>query len=98
MSDQLGLLRDVLRSQEWIDDALCAQTAPDAFFPEKGESPSPAKQICFTCGVRLECLAYAMAGNERYGVWGGMATRERDKKRPQWLAGNREFLSQVEAA
>ncbi len=31
--------------QEWQERALCAQTDPEAFFPEKGGSTREAKQI-----------------------------------------------------
>jgi len=40
----------------WQTDALCAQTDPEAFFPEKGGSTRDAKKICTTCDVRGECL------------------------------------------
>jgi len=30
-----------LTDPRWSDDALCAQTDPDAFFPEKGGAPPP---------------------------------------------------------
>lgn len=64
---------------EWQDDALCAQTDPDAFFPEKGGSTRLAKQVCVTCEVRAECLQYAMDHDERFGIWGGLSERERRK-------------------
>lgn len=63
--------------QFWQADALCAQTDPEAFYPEKGESTREAKQICASCEVRAECLTYALDNNERYGVWGGLSERER---------------------
>ena len=34
---------------EWHDKALCAQTDPEAFFPEKGGSTREAKRICESC-------------------------------------------------
>ena len=37
----------------WQTDALCAQTDPEAFFPEKGGSTRDAKRICASCEVRL---------------------------------------------
>ena len=46
--------------QEWQDQALCAQTDPEAFFPEKGGSTREAKRICKACAVRDECLEYAL--------------------------------------
>lgn len=63
--------------QEWQERALCAQTDPEAFFPEKGGSTREAKRICSGCEVRAECLEYALAFDERFGIWGGLSERER---------------------
>jgi WhiB family transcriptional regulator, redox-sensing transcriptional regulator len=63
--------------QEWQERALCAQTDPEAFFPEKGGSTREAKQICNSCEVRAECLEYALGHDERFGIWGGLSERER---------------------
>jgi WhiB family redox-sensing transcriptional regulator len=63
--------------EEWHDRALCAQTDPEAFFPEKGGSTREAKKICTGCEVRGECLSYALAHDERFGIWGGLSERER---------------------
>lgn len=63
----------------WQTDALCAQTDPEAFFPEKGGSTRDAKRICGTCEVRGECLEYALQNDERFGIWGGLSERERRK-------------------
>jgi WhiB family redox-sensing transcriptional regulator len=56
---------------------LCAQTDPEAFFPEKGGSTREAKRVCLSCDVRSECLEYALAHDERFGIWGGLSERER---------------------
>ena len=61
----------------WQDRALCAQTDPEAFFPEKGGSTREAKRVCQSCDVRAECLEYALAHDERFGIWGGLSERER---------------------
>jgi len=61
----------------WQERALCAQTDPEAFFPEKGGSTREAKRVCLSCDVRGECLEYALAHDERFGIWGGLSERER---------------------
>jgi WhiB family transcriptional regulator, redox-sensing transcriptional regulator len=61
----------------WQEKALCAQTDPEAFFPEKGGSTREAKRVCQSCDVRAECLEYAIANDERFGIWGGLSERER---------------------
>ncbi len=61
----------------WQELALCAQTDPEAFFPEKGGSTREAKRVCSGCEVRQECLEYALSNDERFGIWGGLSERER---------------------
>jgi WhiB family redox-sensing transcriptional regulator len=65
----------------WQSDSLCAQTDPEAFFPEKGGSTRDAKKICASCEVRVHCLEYALENDERFGIWGGLSERERRKLR-----------------
>lgn len=62
---------------EWVDEALCAQTDPEAFFPDKGGSTRDAKRVCASCDVRNQCLAYALETKQRFGIWGGLSERER---------------------
>ena len=62
---------------QWQERGLCAQTDPEAFFPEKGGSTREAKRICQGCEVRDRCLEYALANDERFGIWGGVSERER---------------------
>ena len=64
-------------SHAWRVLALCAQTDPEAFFPEKGGSTREAKRVCLSCEVRVKCLDWALANNERFGIWGGLSERER---------------------
>ncbi|MCB4207968.1 WhiB family transcriptional regulator [Arthrobacter sp. UM1] len=65
----------------WQAEALCAQTDPEAFFPEKGGSTRDAKRVCAACAVRDECLEYALENDERFGIWGGLSERERRRVR-----------------
>jgi len=68
----------------WHEQALCAQTDPEAFFPEKGGSTREAKRVCGSCAVKMECLEYALSNDERFGIWGGLSERERRRlKRSQ---------------
>ena len=63
--------------------ALCAQTDPEVFFPEKGGDPRPAVALCGTCPVQAPCLEYALAHRELAGVWGGTTARSRQRMREQ---------------
>ncbi len=74
----IGLEAD---AQSWQEQALCAETDPEAFFPEKGGSTREAKKICTGCEVKAECLEYALANDERFGIWGGLSERERRRLR-----------------
>lgn len=66
-------------NEPWVADALCAQTDPEAFFPERGGSTRAAKAICGRCDVQPDCLAYALRNGERHGIWGGIPERPRRK-------------------
>jgi WhiB family redox-sensing transcriptional regulator len=68
----------------WQERALCAQTDPEAFFPEKG-STREAKRVCVSCEVRAECLGCALDHDERFGIWGGLSERERPRLKRQAL-------------
>lgn len=76
---ELFLLDADSEEMGWQDRALCAQTDPEAFFPEKGGSTREAKKVCLTCDVRTDCLEYALMNDERFGIWGGLSERERRK-------------------
>ena len=66
-----------MKIPEWVDDALCAQTDPELFFPNKGIAPTAAKATCRACPVRAECLQAALAVPSLDGVWGGTTPMER---------------------
>ena len=57
LTEQLLGLGD---SPWWWFAALCAQTDPELFFPEKGGSTRAAKRVCTGCPVRAQCLEHAL--------------------------------------
>ena len=64
----------------WQDEALCAETAPDFFFPEDddgGRVSRLAKQICAACPVREICLNYAQDNMITEGIFGGLSPIQR---------------------
>lgn len=69
--------RDDIEPQMWRRRALCAETDPEAFYPDIGESARVAKGICAACEVRRECLDYALAHDQTFGIWGGLTPPER---------------------
>lgn len=64
---------DLLGHDDWREDALCAQTDPALFFPDKGGSTREAKRVCASCPVRIQCLESALDNDERHGIWGGLS-------------------------
>ena len=37
--------------------------------------------ICAGCGVRRECLEFALAHDQTYGIWGGTTVEDRRRRR-----------------
>lgn len=70
-------------SRNWQDYGNCLGVDPDLFFPERGASTREAKETCRACVVREDCLEYALANGEKFGIWGGMSERERRRIRRQ---------------
>jgi WhiB family redox-sensing transcriptional regulator len=77
------LVTGLFDSQPWADDAACVGRDPTLFFPERGEDTRAAKAVCRDCPVRKECLDYALEHRIIYGIWGGLAERERRRIRTQ---------------
>jgi WhiB family redox-sensing transcriptional regulator len=61
-------------TNDWHADAVCATTDPDLFFPAKGDhhTARKAREFCATCPVAAQCLEYALANEEREGIWSGL--------------------------
>ncbi len=73
----------------WQDQANCLGVDPDLFFPERGASTREAKEVCRGCEVRQQCLDYALANGEKFGIWGGLSERERRRLRRQRAQASR---------
>jgi WhiB family redox-sensing transcriptional regulator len=69
---------------DWMLAAACRGHTDLFFAPDEAESRSErrrrearAKAVCGECEVRSECLAEALEGDEKFGIWGGLTERER---------------------
>jgi WhiB family redox-sensing transcriptional regulator len=67
---------------EWLRDAACRDEDPELFFPVGTSGPAllqiqEAKAVCRRCPVNAECLNWALAAGEDFGVWGAMSDGER---------------------
>jgi WhiB family redox-sensing transcriptional regulator len=69
------------QDRDWQSSANCMGVDPDLFFPERGASTREAKEVCRGCVVREDCLEYALANGEKFGIWGGLSERERRRLR-----------------
>jgi WhiB family transcriptional regulator, redox-sensing transcriptional regulator len=69
------------QDRDWQNRANCMGVDPDLFFPERGASTREAKEVCRGCVVREDCLEYALANGEKFGIWGGLSERERRRLR-----------------
>ena len=78
--DVLSLLEGE-EERSWQTQANCMGVDPELFFPERGASTREAKEVCRGCVVRDDCLEYALANGEKFGIWGGMSERERRRLR-----------------
>lgn len=75
--------------EDWRHRAACRDSNPDLFFPigTTGlalDQIEAAKSVCDICGVRPECLEFALATNQESGVWGGLCEDERRSFRREW--------------
>ena len=69
----------------WQVRAACRGPQAAVFFPppaferkdEKLEREARAKEICNGCGVKKDCLDYAISIREPHGIWGGVNEAER---------------------
>jgi WhiB family redox-sensing transcriptional regulator len=77
----------------WRVRANCMGVDPDLFFPERGASTREAKEVCRGCVVREDCLEYALANGEKFGIWGGLSERERRRLRRARAMSRREAVS-----
>lgn len=75
--------------ERWQSRGACVGIDPDLFFPERGTSLDDPKAVCRDCPVRADCLAWAIANGEKFGVWGGCSERERRRLRRTLALGHR---------
>lgn len=78
---------------EWRSGASCLEYDPELFFPAGSIGSSAqiaeAKSICAQCPVQVECLSYAIASAQRFGIWGGTDEEERRLMRRRYVAAVR---------
>ena len=79
----MALIADAFETViDWKFDAACRDTDPSLFFPVGTTGPAieqiaSAKEICFACSSKDDCLDFALATNQDTGIWGGTSEEER---------------------
>ena len=73
-------LQNEIDKAEWVP----CRDIPDVFFPDdfpvggvRKQAEKVAKNLCQECPIKTECLLYATANKEDYGIWGGLLPKER---------------------
>mgnify|MGYP000508806734 CR=1 FL=1 len=76
--------KEVQKLQSRLNEAIQEYGAPcdgytEEFYADSEEriSIQMAKFICAGCPIKQECLDYAMAAEEEFGIWGGLTADER---------------------
>lgn len=68
--------------RSWVKTGRCYRHRdPDLWFSEDQRRQGRAKSLCQSCPVREPCLAYALAHDFEWGVWGGLTAHERGELR-----------------
>jgi len=67
-------------NEHWQNKSLCAKKENihmvEWFFSENTKEKYAAKNLCFSCPVRKDCIKYALEEKEIWGVWGGRDENE----------------------
>ena len=92
MSD-LDSMRVIDLTDNWKARAACRSMSPELFFPAGTtgaafDEITAAKDVCFGCDVRTDCLRFAVSSNQEFGIWGGTTKEERRELRRHWLRRN----------
>lgn len=81
-----------LALREALDEAgpvACQTSDAEAWWPDhkdaSGAAARMAVETCRCCEVAGPCLAYALAADHRYGIWGG--TLPQDGRAMRWGFG-----------
>ena len=77
-------------TEGWKLRGACRSASPELFFPAgttgmAAADIDAAKAICAGCAVRRECLGWAVATNQEFGIWGGTTEEERRGLRRHWV-------------
>ena len=73
-------MSDDFKDMSYIKDSLCSKKEHgryvELFFSEIPEEKYEAKNLCFSCPVRKDCIKYALESKQIWGIWGGKDENE----------------------
>lgn len=65
---------------DWQKEAKCNEPdnrwMQDYFFSPNTDKKYHAKNLCFSCDVRADCITWALENEEIWGIWGGRDENE----------------------
>ena len=78
----MNVIVSTVSQAPWMTEGACRTEDPDLFFPISAQGAGArqaerAVSVCRRCGVRAECLRFALVNGQRHGVWGGLTEQER---------------------
>jgi hypothetical protein len=73
-------MSDNFKDMSYQKGSLCSkkenQKYVELFFSDKPEDKYEAKNLCFACPVRRDCIKYALESKQIWGIWGGKDENE----------------------
>lgn len=73
-------MSDDFKDMSYQKDSLCSKKENERyvelFFSEIPEEKYEAKNLCFSCPVRKDCIKYALESKQIWGIWGGKDENE----------------------
>lgn len=71
---------DNFKKLNWQERAECAkpenESLVDYFFSDEPVEKYTAKNLCFQCPIRKDCIKFALESKEIWGIWGGRDENE----------------------
>ncbi|HXW34110.1 MAG TPA: WhiB family transcriptional regulator [Acidimicrobiales bacterium] len=84
-------IADLFRRPDWQSEAACRGEPVSTFIADRRVPTSKAVQLCASCGVREQCLEFALTDPALVGYWAG--TSARDRRRLRAARGQRPYGS-----
>jgi len=62
---------------DWERAACWQHPDPNIFHTTEKQDPRPAKAVCVTCPIQVDCMLWALETKQQDGIWGGTTPHER---------------------